>query len=141
MAAFTRGFPILTRYRSRSAVFSTPNTHKVSIVQQTRYFLLPPDARASTKKARHLRRRGHDLSVKEVTLQFLRNVFLNDHFWSRYVIFSPPIYNRISIVQQNKASSYVKMCEPQREMRDICFIEQARYIIVNEVTWQFCEKL
>ena len=141
MATFTRGFTILPGYRSRSAVFSPPNTHRVSTVQQTRYFLLPPDARTSTKKARHLHRRGHELFVTEVTLQFLPNAFLYYHFWSRSAIFSPSIYNRVSIVQKTTTSSYLQMREHQRGMRDICFMEQARYIIVNEVTWQFCEKL
>ena len=41
---------------------------------------LPPDVRASTKKASHLHRRGHETVVNKLTLQFLRNGFLDYHF-------------------------------------------------------------
>ena len=90
---------------------------------------LPPDVRASTKKASHLRRRGHDFFVNKVTLQFLRNAFLDSQFFfSRSAIFFPLTYDRKSIlVQKKKASSYLLMRNPQRRMRGICFIE---YIIL-----------
>ena len=89
---------------------------------------LPPDVRASTKKASHLHRRGHELFVNKVTLQFLRNAFfLDNHFWSRSAIFSPPIYNRESIVQHKKCFLLPPDAQPQRGMRDICFVE---YIIL-----------
>ena len=99
--------------------------------------------RASTKKAGHLHRRGHERFVNNVTLQFLRNAFLDYHFWSRSAIFSPPIYNRESIAlvqQQQKCFLLPPDAQPStRNARHLLY--RVHYIIVNEVRWQFCEKL
>ena len=97
--------------------------------------------RASTKKAGHLHRRGHELFVK---LKFLRNAFLDYHFfWSRSAICSPPIHNRESIAlkqQQQKCFLLPPDAQPStRNARHLLY--RVHYIIVNEVRWQFCEKL